>query len=199
MRRATSLTIALTLGLLAGTWPGVAPAQNRVSQLDPRTLQGAQPVSPAPTEAFPAAAIPRTVTLEAGTGMLLRLPAPAATVLSAEPAIARVQPASPTTLFLMGVAQGRTTVIAMSDNGTPIGQYDIVVTPGLGRGLAAAPAAAAIGVPRTIGLGPEAAREVQLAIHRSVPGSRTVTSAVRGLFRDSVATRNEAMQFVRGR
>ena len=47
--------------------------------------------------------------------------------MSAEPAIARVQPASPTTLFLMGVAQGRTTVIALGDNGTPIGQYDVIV------------------------------------------------------------------------
>jgi pilus assembly protein CpaC len=32
----------------------------------------------------------------------LRLPQPAATVLSAEPSVARVQPASPTSLFLMG-------------------------------------------------------------------------------------------------
>ena len=36
--------------------------------------QGAQPVTPPPAEAYPAAAIPRTITLEAGTGMLLRLP-----------------------------------------------------------------------------------------------------------------------------
>jgi GTP cyclohydrolase I len=29
------------------------------------------------------------------------------------------------------------------------------------------------------------------------PGTTTVTSAVRGLFRDSVATRNEALDFIR--
>jgi GTP cyclohydrolase IA len=32
----------------------------------------------------------------------------------------------------------------------------------------------------------------------SKPGARTVTSAVRGVFRDSVATRNEAMGFIQG-
>ncbi len=52
--------------------------------------------------------------------MLLRLPAPAAAVMSAEPGVARVQPASPTSLFLMGVSPGRTTVIATSDNGSAI-------------------------------------------------------------------------------
>lgn len=31
------------------------------------------------------------------------------------------------------------------------------------------------------------------------PGSSTVTSAVRGLFRNDVATRNEALQFIQGR
>jgi GTP cyclohydrolase I len=31
------------------------------------------------------------------------------------------------------------------------------------------------------------------------PGSTTVTSAVRGLFRDNVATREEAMRFIQGR
>ena len=30
------------------------------------------------------------------------------------------------------------------------------------------------------------------------PGATTVTSAVRGLFRDSVATREEAMRFITG-
>jgi GTP cyclohydrolase I len=31
------------------------------------------------------------------------------------------------------------------------------------------------------------------------PGARTITSAVRGLFRDSVQTRAEAMSFITGR
>ena len=72
----------------------------------------------------------QTITLPAGTGMLLRLPHAASTVMSANPAVARVQPASPTSLFLMGVAAGRTTVLATSEAGAAIAQFDVSVTPG---------------------------------------------------------------------
>ena len=108
--------------------------------------------------------------------MLLRLPEAASTVMSAEPAIARVQPTSPTTLFLMGVAQGRTTVIALGDNGTPIGQYDVIVSPGLGREPASSAAPVGVGAPRVMPISAELARAIQLAIHRTVPGSASVTA-----------------------
>jgi len=180
MRRATSLTIALALVVIAGPSAGPARAQtSRQAQVDVRTLHGAQPMTaPPPADTFPAAPMPRTITLEAGTGMLVSLPQPASTVMSAEPAIARVQPASPTTLFLMGVSQGRTTVIATSEAGAPIGQYDVIVTPGLGR--APPESAAGIAPTRTMALGAAAAREVQLAVHRTIPGSRTVTAEAAG-------------------
>jgi pilus assembly protein CpaC len=176
MKRAFPLTVLLAIGLLGATMVRTTLAQSsRVSQLDTRTLRGAQPVTEPPAESYPAAPMPRTITLEAGTGMLLRLPEAASTVMSAEPAIARVQPTSPTTLFLMGVAQGRTTVIALGDNGTPIGQYDIVVSPGVGRAPAAAAAPAVIAAPRVMPISAESARAIQLSIHRSVPGSASVT------------------------
>jgi pilus assembly protein CpaC len=100
------------------------------------------------------ATVSQPVTVQAGTGVLLRLPSPAATVMSADPGVARVQPASPTSLFLMGVSPGQTTVIATSDAGVAIVQYDVSVSPG-GRAAAAAavpgagasaPAAAPAGV-----------------------------------------------------
>src|SRR4051812_4751330 len=72
--------------------------------------QTAQPGTPAPARAPPDVTISQPISLQAGTGVLLRLPQAAATVMSAEPGVARVQPASPTSLFLMGVAPGRTTV-----------------------------------------------------------------------------------------
>jgi pilus assembly protein CpaC len=73
---------------------------------------------------------PINLTVEVGRGILIRLPQAAATVMAAQPEIARVQPASPTSLFLMGVAPGRTTVIATTENGTPIAQYEVTVKGG---------------------------------------------------------------------
>src|SRR5690349_3189813 len=105
----------MTMPAAAGAF-GQAPAQP-----DPRA--DVRPAAPAATTSQP-------VTVQAGTGVLLRLPSPAATVMSADPSVARVQPASPTSLFLMGVAPGRTTVIATSDTGSAIVQYDVTVSPG---------------------------------------------------------------------
>ncbi len=89
------------------------------------TLAQPPPGAPQPQNMSPppAPARPQPVVVQAGTGMLLPLPAPASTVMSADPGVARVQPASPTSLFLMGVAQGHTTVIAASEAGTAIVQY----------------------------------------------------------------------------
>jgi pilus assembly protein CpaC len=109
---ATSLLAAIQPAAFAATMPTVvtAPAQA--------------------TKSLP-------ITLSAGNGVLLRLPAPAATVMSADPGIARVQPASPDSLFLMGVAFGTTTVVATDDKGAAIVQYDVTVNPG--RAAMAAP------------------------------------------------------------
>ncbi|MCO6419230.1 type II and III secretion system protein family protein [Siccirubricoccus sp. KC 17139] len=92
---------------------------------------GQAPGIPAPAAAQPPPA-PISLTLEAGVGRLLHLPSAALTVMAADPRIARVQPASPTSLFLMAVAPGRTTVIATAEDGTPIAEYDVLVQPGRG-------------------------------------------------------------------
>ena len=82
------------------------------------------------------------LTLEAGTGRIVSLDAPAASVFAADPRVAEVRPASPTSLFVLGVAPGRTTVAAIGDNGVAIAQYDVIVQP---SSYAAAQAASAIG------------------------------------------------------
>lgn len=70
-----------------------------------------------------------SVLLEAGSGRVLSLPAPAASLFAADPKVAEVRPASPTSLFLFGVAPGRTTVAAMDAAGAPLAQFQVTVRP----------------------------------------------------------------------
>jgi pilus assembly protein CpaC len=118
------------------------------------------------------ATISQAVTIQAGTGVLLRLPSPAATVMSADPAVARVQPASPTSLFLMGVAPGRTTVIATSETGSAIVQYDITVSPGA--------RAVAPGAPAPSGITAATAIAIQNAIAQTVNGASGIRARAAG-------------------
>jgi pilus assembly protein CpaC len=120
------------------------------------------------------------VTVDQGAGRLLQLPAPAATVMAADPRIARVQPASPTSLFLMAAAPGRTTVIATAEDGSPIMEYEVTVRPSR--------FAATEGVPRDAGRaagGPSGppgvnAREFERLLRRNLRGAESVrVTAVR--------------------
>jgi pilus assembly protein CpaC len=151
---------------------GVAHAQSLGGAAGQHSSGGltaqAQPQAPPP------ATMSQPISVQAGTGVLLRLPQPASTIMSAEPGVARVQPASPTSLFLMGVAPGRTTVIATSDNGTAIVQYDVTVTPGGGAssGRAAPPAVGTVT--------PAMALAIQAGINRGVPGASRVRARAAG-------------------
>ena len=87
-------------------------------------LQGAAP----PAGAAPP---PSPLALEAGSGRVVALSGAAASVFAADPKVAEVRPASPTSLFIFGVAPGRTTVAALSATGVPMGQFDVVVRPSL--------------------------------------------------------------------
>ena len=71
----------------------------------------------------------QAVAIESGAGRIVTLSAPAASVFAADPKVVEVRPASPTSLFLFGVGPGRTTVAAMSANGQPIAQFDVIVGP----------------------------------------------------------------------
>lgn len=138
------------------------------------------------TAALPSRATP--IIVDAGSGRLIQLPAPAATILAADPRIARVQPASPTSIFIMGVTPGRTTVIAATDNGTPIAEYDVLIRPG--SGTVAADPNAARAAPR-----PSA---VESAIRRALPGMGAVHVAAAGrnsyLMTGTVANAGEAQR-----
>ncbi len=96
----------------------------------------------------------RSLTLEAGTGRVLTLTDPASNVFVADPKVAEVRPASPTSLFVFGVGPGRTTVAVMNAAGRPMSQYEVTVQPS------------------TFG-----ATEAQVAITRLMPGSRVRAQA----------------------
>jgi pilus assembly protein CpaC len=145
---------AVPLACLAATLITAEVSAQGVGALPP--AQRPSPLSSAGTVPLQAAPMPQTtlqvaptaplpVVLDAGTGRLLTLPAPATTVLAADPRVARVQPASPTSIFVMGVAAGRTTVIATGEDGVAIAEYAVTVRGG-GQAEAspqtAAPAAA---------------------------------------------------------
>ena len=153
------------------------PAARKPSLAAATTAQSPRAQAPAPI-APPAATMSQPISVQAGTGVLLRLPSPAAAVMSAEPGVARVQPASPTGLFLMGVAPGRTTVIATSDNGSAIVQYDVTVTPG--TGAAGAPAAPAPAAEKEAAITPAMARAVESAITQSAAGASGVRARPAG-------------------
>jgi pilus assembly protein CpaC len=192
------------LALAFALW--VAPAGPALAQAAPTALTPAAPNQTTPAPAAPPAAnagasLTQTVTLPAGTGILLRVPQAASTIMSANPAVARVQPASPTSLFVMGVAAGRTTVLATSESGAAIAQFDVSVTPGqTGAPPPAAPAAPAVAL--TVGgaapagstapvVTPAMAAKIQVAIATSVMGASTVrVQAVGGglLLTGTVAT-----------
>jgi pilus assembly protein CpaC len=87
-----------------------------------------------PPEALPVVQSPpnlriERMTLEAGTGRVLLLSAPAASLFAAAPRIAEMRPASPTSVFVFGVAPGRTTLAAMDAAGAPLVQWEVTVRP----------------------------------------------------------------------
>jgi pilus assembly protein CpaC len=83
---------------------------------------------PADPAAPPRAKVARQhVTFESGSGQLVDLSAPAANVFVADPKIADVRPGSATSLFVFGLAPGRTTVAALDDDGHAVAEFDVTV------------------------------------------------------------------------
>ena len=82
-----------------------------------------------PVAALPARPVSGGLTLDTGTGHVLRLAAPAANVFVADPHVAEVHPAGPSTLFVFGVGPGRTTIAALGQGGQLIGAYNVTVLP----------------------------------------------------------------------
>ncbi len=100
MRRIAAAVLFGLLLLLTGGTPGIAQSTND-----------------------------RTLVLETGSGKVIHTGRPIANLFAADPKVAEVRPASPTSVFVFGVATGRTTVAAFDEAGDMIVQYDVVVHP----------------------------------------------------------------------
>ena len=73
---------------------------------------------------------PRSImSLEAGTGRVLTLASPVANIFVADPKVAEVRPASPTSLFIFGLNAGRTTIAVLDAEGQLLVQYELTVQP----------------------------------------------------------------------
>ena len=151
MIRAVPLACLATT-LVAGQASAQAIGGSPLPQRPSLSAAGTVPLQGAPmlqaqaiTQAAPTAPLP--VLLETGGGRLLTLPAAASTVLAADPKVARVQPASPTSIFVIGVSAGRTTVIATAEDGTAIAEYTVTVRGGAQAEAAPAPAASPVPPP----------------------------------------------------
>ena len=74
-------------------------------------------------------AVAGSLNLEAGGGQVVALSAPVANVFVANPKVADARPASPTSLFVFGVAAGRTVVAALDAAGHPVAIVRVSVRP----------------------------------------------------------------------
>ncbi|MEO3474545.1 pilus assembly protein N-terminal domain-containing protein [Roseomonas sp. CAU 1739] len=149
------------------------PGFSLVPQVQAQTLPPQIPGVPQVVAPAPGATLTRPLVLEQGAGRLVELPSPALTVLVADPRIARVQPASPTSLFVMGVNAGRTNLIATREDGSLVAEFDITVqASGAGAPQIAPTAAAALPV--------VTASQVQSMIRRMVRGGQNVRVTMAG-------------------
>lgn len=112
--------------------PAMAPAPSAPAAAPaamPPMLEPQQP-APAAVASLPAPVpIRQAVSVESGSGQVIAIGAPVASLFAADPKVAEVRPASPTSLFVFGVAPGRTTIAALDGAGHPIAQYEVVVRP----------------------------------------------------------------------
>jgi pilus assembly protein CpaC len=130
MRKITIRTLLAAAALLAATPP---PAGAQLS-LDPQPGTGLSPPSSLPMRQLTergstAQRAGAPISVDVGSGRVIQLGRPAANVFAANPSVLEVRPAGPTSLFVFGVAPGRTTFAATDAQGQPVAQYEVTVRP----------------------------------------------------------------------
>ncbi|UVK50293.1 type II and III secretion system protein family protein (plasmid) [Mesorhizobium sp. AR02] len=98
--------------------PLPATAQNKQVQAAPRAASNS---------------INATLNLSSSLGKTVHLPAAAATIFVADPAIADYQAPSSKTIFVFGKKSGQTSLFALDENGEALAEFRIVVTQPIGE------------------------------------------------------------------
>ncbi|MGI4795253.1 MAG: type II and III secretion system protein family protein [Janthinobacterium lividum] len=132
-RKVVTYGLTLTAGCLI---LAVATAPGVFAQTNPAALPADADFTPIPQDR-PAHHQSRqhdwshvqTVSMDVGSGQIIHLSGSAANVFAADPKVAEVRPAGPTTLFIFGLAVGRTTIAAMNKAGQSVGTYQVTVNP----------------------------------------------------------------------
>jgi pilus assembly protein CpaC len=97
-----------------------APAS---AQQDPVDAQPPAATVPVPKPMFGG------IGVAVGSGRIVTLPHPVASIFAADPAVVEVRPASPTSLFVFGKGLGETTVVATDQNGNTVASFSVTVGP----------------------------------------------------------------------
>jgi len=95
--------------------------QSTVADQSGASARVAAPVAPVPVYG--------SFDVEEGKGKLITMPHPVANLFVADPTIATVHPASPTSMFVFGKKSGETDIVGTDENGNRIAQYTATVVP----------------------------------------------------------------------
>ncbi len=131
----------------------------------------AHAAGPAPSPALTPqpAGLSQSIIVEAGTGRVIMLPGSIANVFVSDPKVVEVRPASPTSLFIFGVAVGRTSVATLDADGHLVRQLEVTVRPS-----AAASSEASQAIARAL---PQTGAKVETQPRRLVVTGRAATPA----------------------
>lgn len=112
--------------LLLATSACVASSHAAFAQQDVN-LDPPAPPAPATTPAVKPEV--GAIGLSMGTGRIIKLAHPVASIYAADPNVVEVRPASPTSLFLFGKGNGETNIIATDSDGNTVAQFSVTVGP----------------------------------------------------------------------
>jgi pilus assembly protein CpaC len=84
---------------------------------------------PAPAASPPPVPYYGGIGVAKGSGKIVTLPHPVASIFAADPSVVEVRPASPTSIFVFGKGLGETTIVATDPSGNTVASYSVTVGP----------------------------------------------------------------------